>query len=131
MHVANDAEETKESCRKGSVQATVIRLTDCTSSLACSPEQSSSHHSDDTNNHLSDKDFNAFSEVSMLATAASRAQDSASSQVADYKQKRTRETACCLTGDEKKSMLEFLQENQLVWDIKFTDFRRTDKIINY
>ena len=24
-------------------------------------------------------------------------------------------------------MLEFLQENQLLWDIKFTDFRRTDK----
>ena len=24
-------------------------------------------------------------------------------------------------------MLEFLQEKQLLWDIKFTDFRRTDK----
>ena len=126
VHVDNDAEETEESCRKGSLQATVIRFTDCTSSLACSPEQSPSHYSDDTNDYLSDNDSNASSVVSMLATAASWTQDSTSSQVADYKQKWARKTACCLTDEEEKSMLEFLQENQLLWDIKFTEFRRAD-----
>ena len=28
---------------------------------------------------------------------------------------------------DRRSMLKLLQENQLLWDIKFTDFRRTDK----
>ena len=41
--------------------------------------------------------------------------------------KTVQEDCYCLTDEEEKSMLEFLQENQLLWDIKFTYFRRMDK----
>ena len=90
-----------------------------------SPERSPSRHSDD--DHLSDKESNVSPEVSVIETADPGAQDSSSSLATDEKLKRARKTACCLTDEEENSMLEFLEEHPLLWDIKLTDYRRTDK----
>ena len=99
---------------------------------------SSSHHSDDdSNNHFSYdegqhrplSDSNASSLVTVLATAATVAAslESTSSEAPDDTRKRARKTPFCLADEEEKSMLEFMQENPLLWDIKLTDYRRTDK----
>jgi hypothetical protein len=47
--------------------------------------------------------------------------------VVGEKKKRAKKTAYSLTVEEEKSMLEFLQENDILWDIKKTDYRNKVK----
>lgn len=67
--------------------------------------------------------------ASVLVTepADTESDTSTSTQPSENKKKRAKKGAYSLDIEHEKSMLEFLQENPLLWDIKLTDFRRTDK----
>ena len=43
------------------------------------------------------------------------------------KKKRAKKTACALDENEETLMCEFIRENDILWDIKKTDYRRVDK----
>jgi hypothetical protein len=53
--------------------------------------------------------------------------ESSVSSQANERSKRLRKTQYALDSDEEKLMLEFLQENPMLWDIKLTDYRMTGK----
>lgn len=55
---------------------------------------------------------------------------STSSRQPDDKAKkklRAKKTACSLSVQDEELMLEFLQDNPVLWNMKMTDYRRTDK----
>ena len=91
------------------------------------PSSCSSDHSDvdvdNQNSPLADSDTSL--EESEAVSAVSEASNI--SQVISEKRKRGKKSLYTLDTNEEMSMLEFLQENPMLWDIKLTDFRRTDK----
>ena len=78
---------------------------------------------DNQNSPLADSDTPI--EVSEAVSAVSKASNI--SQVMSENRKRDKKYLYSLDTNEELSMLEFLQENPKRWDIKLTDFRRTDK----
>lgn len=66
---------------------------------------------------------------SVAASTDSRApsQEGSVSGRQPSKQKKVKKSAYPLDENEEKMMLEFLQEHEMLWDIKQTDYRRTDK----
>ena len=92
-------------------------------------QQPQRHSSPSSSDHNTDDGGRspAGSDVS-LSTVASDVPPSVSSQAATAKEiKRAKKTPYHLDIDEEKLMLEFLQENPMLWDIKLTDYRMTDK----
>lgn len=96
---------------------------------APSPKRSSS--SSDTNSEdesrFRTRDDSNDSPVESLAASATPVAESEESFSTQIQQKRTKKSQYCLQIEEEKSMLDFFSENPMLWDIKLTDFRRTDK----
>ncbi|XP_013869559.1 uncharacterized protein LOC106521510 isoform X2 [Austrofundulus limnaeus] len=74
-----------------------------------------------------DPDLEISRRTTVKLTRIVPAMASASSQAPKLKKKRAKKTAFSLDAEEEKSMLEFLQEFPMLWDIKRTDYRRKEK----
>lgn len=65
--------------------------------------------------------------VVITEVAEGESDTSTSTQPPESKTKRAKKAVFALNIADEKSMLEFLQENPILWDMKLTDFRITEK----
>ena len=91
-----------------------------------SSQSSPDRNSDGDDQRRSRSGSNA-SSVASGAVFVAASDASTSSQAQKDKQKRAKKTPYSLNTEEEMSMLEFLQENPMIWNIKLTDFRMTEK----
>uniref|UniRef100_UPI00358E3DCC uncharacterized protein n=1 Tax=Myxine glutinosa TaxID=7769 RepID=UPI00358E3DCC len=85
-----------------------------------SPRSPSPHSGDGSRaSHASSVDSDAAS----VASTSSRQSDDKTKK----KKRRAKKTACSLSVQDEELMLEFLQDNPVLWNMKMMDYRRTDK----
>jgi hypothetical protein len=75
----------------------------------------------------SSRESSVSSNVSIAASTSSRLPDVTGKEKKKKKKKRAKKNPCNLSIADEELMLEFIRDNPVLWNVKMTDYRRTDK----